>query len=505
MHRPALVAALIVLMLLLVGCVALMWSMQDLKIADYDPGAKSFVNGNGDLVTLPERNGSVLSLHGLQGSPVYLAHQEWYAFTESYDRDRTLMNSYDNQPIEIPEAYEAYGVYTREMMDKADEIAKKYDLKLLGAFAPFQNYESDVFYEALGIDSLLAEGSAAAVERSVSGKFYEAGNFDISFRMTMPAGGENWPYPMLNEMYYSRSDCFDDTYMVVGDWEQWEQWNYTTKNGDDLLIMWLKEGGGARIFCSREDVLISLSVEAKYMTDFNTRTSQYDTVVYMTKDQLKKVADEIDFSLRVDAVNMELAREKLEKFRNQRKLAEEKDPQGYTSYLQKDYAAFIETHLAGKGSERYVAQQYALLDIDGDGTEELLLGNNDRIFEIVYMVNGKAQMVHDGADESKAEYYFYQYYEICEGGYLISRLDASGLTPALTYFEVVTAEDHDGRKVEKEVELLQHIPQGEYPWARKVREPRHMEPITEEEYRKTVEYWESKVIPVEMLPIGDFS
>lgn len=501
-RRPLMVAAIIALMLLLVGCVALVWSIRDLKIADMENDVTSFVNGAGNLVTVPDTPTSVLTIHGLQGSPVYQAHQEWYAFTESYDRDHTLASSYDNQPMEIPEAYEAYSVYTQEMMDKVDEIASKYNLKLLGAFAPFQRYESDVFYEALGIDSLLVDGSQATVDSSAVGKFYEGGNFDISFHMTMPGEDGNWPYEMLNEMYYSKTDYFDDTYMVIGDWNQWEQWNYTTKNGDELLVMWFKDGGGARLFCSREDALICVTVDARYQTDFNETTSEYDTTLYMTKEQLKQVADEIDFSICVDTVNMDLARERLEKFRNQRKAEAEKDPEGYTSYLQKDYAAFIETHLAGQGSERYIAEQYALMDIDGDGTEELLLGNNDRIFEIVYMVNGKAQMVHDGADESHADQYFYQYYEVCGEGCLISRLDGS--LNGVTFFSVYTAEDYHGRKVEKPVEALMYAPEGEYPWSREVSGELFREPITEEEYKEIVEYWESRVIPVEMKPISEF-
>lgn len=499
-RRPVLIAALMAMILLLAGCAVLIWSLKDLKISDYHRNNGSFINANGDMITVPDVDGNVLSLHGLQGSPVYLAHQEWYAFTENYDSDHTLMNSYDNMPMDIPEDYEAYSVYTQEMMDKVDEIANKYNLKLLGAFAPFQSYESHVFYEALGIDSLLVQGSNAKIDTRASGKFYAGGNFDISFRMTMPSEDGAWPYEMLNSMYYSKADCFDDTYMVIGDWSQWEQWNYTTQNGDELLIMWFKDGGGARVFCSREDALICVSVEAQYLTDYNSGTSEYDTTIYMTKNQLKQVLDQIDFSIRVDHVNMDIAREKLEKFRHQREQAAAKDPEGYNAHIQKDFQSFIQTHLDGKGSERYIAEQYALWDIDGDGTEELMLGNNDRIFEIVYMVNGKAQMVHDGADESNGQYYAYQYYDVCKDGKLLSYLEGNGFYWTTLY----TAEDYDGRKVEKTIDILQYAPNGEYPWARKGPEPSYSEPISEEEYNEALTAYQSEVIPVEMHPIAVF-
>lgn len=500
LRRSILIASLVALMLLLAGCAVLIWSLADLKISNYRQNTSSFINQNGDMVTMPDIDANVLTIHGLQGSPVYQAHQEWYEFTENYDTDHTLMNSYDNMPLDIPEDYEAYSVYTQEMMDKVDEIAEKHNLKLLGAFAPFQSYESHVFYEAVGINSLLVEGSDAKIDTSSSGKFYEGGNFDISFRMTMAPGEGAWPYEMLNSMYYSKSDCFDDTYMVIGDWSQWEQWNYTTQNGDELLIMWFKDGGGARIFCNREDALICVSVEAQYMTDFNYETSEYDTTIFMTKEQLKQVADQIDFSIRVDNVNMNIAREKLEKFKNQKKIEAEKDPDGYTAHIQKDYGSFIQAHLDGKGSERYIAEQFALWDIDGDGTEELLLGNHNRIFEIVYMVNGKAQMVHDGADESNEQYYAYQYYDICKDGKLLSYLNGNGFHWTTLY----SAEDRDGRKVEKTIDILQYAPDGEYPWARKGPEPSHFEPISEKEYNDVIAEYQSQIIPIEMLPISAF-
>lgn len=495
--KPLLIAALIALTLLLVGCTALIWNLRQMRIAEIHNEEMTFLDFHGNLATSPEHSYEIFSLHGLQGTPAYQAHQEWFNFQESYDPDGTLMTAADDKPMDVPEAYEAYHPYTQEMIDKIDEITEKYGLKLLGAFAPFQSWETEVFRKSTGIDTLLVENSSAQIELG-SGYFYEGGNFNLTFDMTMPKENGNWPYPMLNSVYYSKADYFDEVYWAIGDTTRWEQWNYTTKSGHDLLILSYKDGGGARLFHKRDDAIITYSIEGQYCADYNDVTNEPETVINMTKDQLKQIADQLDFSLRVDTVDIAYAKENLERFIHLRKLEAEKDPEGFTSYLQPSYSAFIETHLAGKGSPRYKAEQFALYDINGDGTEELLLGNNDKIYEIVYTVNGNAEMVHDGADGSNHDY-FPEFYQICEGGYLISTLDCG----VHGYVTVYTTEEFEGKIIEKSVETLQYVPNGEYPWSRKNPETGYFDPIEEEEYHSIIATY--KLIDVKMHPLSDFA
>lgn len=496
LRRPLLIAALIALMLLLVGCTALIWNLRQMRIAEIHNEEMTFVDFHGNLATSPEYSYEVFSLHGLQGTPTYLAHQEWFDFQETYDPDGTLMIAADNKPMDVPEAYEAYNPYTQEMIDKIDEIVKKYNLKLLGAFAPFQRWETEIFRKATGIDTFLVENSPAQIELG-SGYFYEGGNFSLTFDMTMPKEDGAWPYPMLNSVYYSKADYFDRVYWAIGDTTRWEQWSYTTKSGHTLLILSYKDGGDARIFHMRDDAIITYSIEGQYGYDYNNITNEYETVIYMTKDQLKQIVDQLDFSLRVDNVDIAYAKENLERFIHLRKLEAEKDPDGYTPYLQPDYSTFIQTHLAGNGSPRYKAEQFALYDIDGDGTEELLLGNNDKIYEIVYMIGGKAEMVHDGADGSNHDY-FPEYYQICKDGYLTSTLDCGDHG----YFTVYTTEEYEGKIIEKSVESLQYIPGGEYPWSRKNPKTGYYDPITQEEYHAVIDTFSP--IDVQMYPISQF-
>ena len=62
----------------------------------------------------------------------------------------------------IPNQYEyTYSCYTQEMVDKVDEIVAKYNLKLLDVPIVFQRYQSDIFLEETGIQSLLLPDSNA--------------------------------------------------------------------------------------------------------------------------------------------------------------------------------------------------------------------------------------------------------------------------------------------------------------------------------------------------------
>ncbi|MGN0556546.1 MAG: Gfo/Idh/MocA family oxidoreductase, partial [Acutalibacteraceae bacterium] len=90
--------------------------------------------------------------------------------------------------IKIERAYEAaekFGVSKdmcfenyEEMLDKVDEIARKYGLELAGESAGVQAYENEIFFDSLGIDQLHRKDTDASVRYS-AGYFYACGNFDM--------------------------------------------------------------------------------------------------------------------------------------------------------------------------------------------------------------------------------------------------------------------------------------------------------------------------------------
>lgn len=87
----------------------------------------------------------IITPYGRSGDAIQQALKEWYEFQESYDPDGALLTDEPDIP-DIPNQYEyTYSCYTQEMVDKVDEIAAKYNLKLLKEWIPFQRYQSDIF------------------------------------------------------------------------------------------------------------------------------------------------------------------------------------------------------------------------------------------------------------------------------------------------------------------------------------------------------------------------
>lgn len=79
--RLFLIAAIIALMLLLVGCVAVMLGLNELEIGSFTYEAE-----NGET-----KSGDFISLQGYIDSDNYKAAQEWNQYLAQYDPDGTLL------------------------------------------------------------------------------------------------------------------------------------------------------------------------------------------------------------------------------------------------------------------------------------------------------------------------------------------------------------------------------------------------------------------------------
>ena len=149
-RRPLLIAAIVALTALLVGCaVAYALSVGNLKLGTYSHTMPRYIDAEGNKVPETEITRDVISLQGIAGSPNFLAARGWVEFEPSYDPGPRVLEEADNNPITVSSDYDAYFVYTQEMMDKIDEITKKYNLELAGEFAGFQEYEMALFFDAL--------------------------------------------------------------------------------------------------------------------------------------------------------------------------------------------------------------------------------------------------------------------------------------------------------------------------------------------------------------------
>lgn len=296
-HRPFLIAAIIAMILLLVGCaIVYVLNLSGLKLGDqtvthdvyeYDPNTGEAIAYVGQETYTQQ----VLTLAGLNGTPASLAAREWYAFCESYDPDRKIQRSVWGNYPEFPEEYSGYGLYTQEMKDMLDHILEKYNLKLRGAQIQFPT--SKQLFRALGLESILLPSSTTQMKINHS-KYYENGNLDLYFEITLP--GENG-ISANGYLFYRPKDCLIPDTAVLTE-AQWEEWNYTTASGAEVLIIRSEEASSAWIFSDMENHTASVRLDAVQTvyeeTEDGTPVAQFSV---LTKTQLEQIADSIDFTL----------------------------------------------------------------------------------------------------------------------------------------------------------------------------------------------------------------
>lgn len=289
-RRSLLIAAVLALTLLLVGCaVVYVLNMQGLILGDRQTEYDSFSDDGLEYLGKETVTEQVLTLAGLQGSPAYRAAQEWFDFQQNYDPDREIQRSVWGSYPEFPEEYTGYNLYTQEMKETLDSILEKYDLKLQGKRVPFLTTKQTM--QALGMENILAPGSEAKMDIT-DAWYYENGNLNIGFDIVLPDGKSTWGY-----LYYRRKDCLiDDTCIISGD--TWKEWNYTTVSGHDTLILRSPETWVAWIFCDMGDSTAALRVEARadVYSDLPDGTDIIESTE-MTDRQLELLADAIDFSI----------------------------------------------------------------------------------------------------------------------------------------------------------------------------------------------------------------
>ena len=377
-RRLWLVAAVIGLMLLLVGCtVAYVLRLQDLKVAEYRPTTPTVYDENGDVIslpTLPQR--TQITLQGANQE----ALAEWNSFCRDYDPDGAIVTANDNNELGIPNPYYIpYGCYSWEMVNKLNEIVRKYDLKLLSPDVGCQSYESSVLFSSLGIDGVF-HGDV----EYLSGYFYPEGTFNIE--LLFQPDTDQWPYEdNLASYYYSVKEYFDPVYYEVADLENCTQWNYTRSDGRTVLLVMNDEQ--ARIIADLQDALVTVSFAS----------SKWDggTKVQMTQSALEQISEQFDFSIqphpadmtKVDAL-MEAARAAYEAERAA--AAENLYTQGYEQYIQQKLEK-----AAAHSTRTRDGLFYSLCDLNGDGVMELLSGGKASLWEILSMRDGKSYQYAD--------------------------------------------------------------------------------------------------------------
>ena len=377
-RRLWLVAAVIGLMLLLVGCtVAYVLRLQDLKVAEYRPTTPTVYDENGEVISLPTlAPRTQITLQGANQE----ALAEWNSFCRDYDPDGAIVTANDNNELGIPNPYYIpYGCYSWEMVNKLDEIVQKYNLKLLSPDVGCQSHESSVLFSSLGIDGVF-HGDV----EYLSGYFYSEGTFKIE--LLFRPDTDQWPYKDNSaSYYYSVKEYFDPVYYEVADLESCTQWNYTRSDGRTVLLVMNDEQ--ARIITDLQDALVTVSFASSKWDGGNK--------VQMTQSALEQISEQFDFSIqphpadmtKVDAL-MEAAQAAYEAERAA--AAENLYTQGYEQYIQQklEKAAAHSTRMRD-------GLFYSLCDLNGDGVMELLSGGKASLWEILSMRDGKSYQYAD--------------------------------------------------------------------------------------------------------------
>lgn len=356
MKRAVLIAAVITLTLLLAGCgIAYVLRLQNLKIGKQAIPQTQY-DDSGNQIGETEVELDVLSMQGIKGSPNYLANQEWLAFTQSYTY--TGGEYWESEP-----EYWAYSVQNQEMVDKLDEICAKYGLKIIGK--PWHEHiDCNEFLKLLGVDSLLKPNADAALSIP-AGRFFPGGSFTIYGTLKLADTEDLFTYHCV------KKDVFYDVFGYV-DADDLSQRNYTTTDGVNLLLLESDQSG--MILADREDCFLSLSID-------------------LTGDAaLEQIAECFDFTVHTNPPDAAAA-----DAREQASLEEMNSRQGDPNLLRRPtYREYVADLIQGDEMWRSIdpeytppSKGYAFYDVDGNGTEELLIFYNGYIGSIVGMKDGK--------------------------------------------------------------------------------------------------------------------
>lgn len=380
-RRPLLIAAAIAMALLLVGCgIVYALRLQDMSIGQ-ETYTQSF-DEKGKAIEPVEKTRDIITIYGHSGDAIQLALKEWYEFLETYDPDGALMDNNPDHP-EIPNQYEyTYSCYTQEMVDKVNEIAGKYNLKLLDTWIPFQQYQSDIFLEETGIHSLLLPDTGAQT-RHMAGMLYPPYNFNMEFELIPESGSTG----LWTTCVYARKDYFPRDFPGGMDLSQYAQWDHTAPDGTRLLLALSSKGHGY-VIAEPDNAMLILSI------DGNRSNSAYpDASQVMTKDELEAVADLFDYSILPKEVDRAAVEAKLAEAEAAYQAENAYEPETYGSF--KD---FIISHYLMPN-----AVQYTFYDLTGDGEDELLLGYDGAFTRWLTMQDGEVVEQVYGSDSYLCE------------------------------------------------------------------------------------------------------
>lgn len=361
-NRMWLIAAIVTLVALLVGCTAAYILGLDQMIL----GTEFIEDRTG--VTEPQTR---ISLQGYAGSPSYQAAKEWYEFEQIYDPDYKILTSLSEDEMIIPDQYQPYNCYTQEMIDKVDEICQKYGLETQGKIV--MPLDDGDFYSTLQIDRLVKENAAAQCDLSPV-YFCQTGTFMLDCETTLTGENSPWPYPISYQYRCVMKSDLDTAFLNVGDEKNYDQWEYTTGDGIQLLLAISEDK--ALLIADLENAFVTMNILNPRLGDVLAGEQT------ITRTAMEDFAEIFDFSYtpqRPTAQQIEALEAKYDAL-----LAEQdaKQQEAFEKYLGRpSYDDWVRYHL--EHDTGAVRMGYTFYDFDGDGVEELVIGR-DGYIEYIY-------------------------------------------------------------------------------------------------------------------------
>ena len=342
-----------------------------------------------------------LTLESLLSSANYKASMEIKDYVQSYnatgDVDETLS-----------EAYRAYGCRNTEMAQKVDEICTKYGLNKVGdGISPDTTEE---MFTALNVRSMVRDSGNGDV--TTSNPSYSAdGNFEF-WGATTVSGVD---YPIEYRAYRAMKQTLSTAYWEIENTSDYQWSNYVTTAGMDVLIA-VGQNNSLVLTDTGDSVVVIVVMNA---TTGDTQTG---------KATLEAFANTFDLSLAPRTQNAPV--ETTAPTESGTAI-----PEAYQPVIAK-YVTALTEHWGGEACSNadisilvsYATSPselgYALLDLDNDGTDELIIANDAErqvIYDLYSLVDGKLVHVFTGWDRNS--------YELREG-YRILNIGSNGAASA---------------------------------------------------------------------------
>ncbi len=280
-RRPFLLAAVIALLLLLVGCAAVyVLKMEHVKISSgTDQRDYSLVDGV--YVKDPHTiDTTTLSMAGLKGSNAYKACADFYAYETELRASASASGDWTG--------------YDDAINAKAQELAEQYGLKPEGQPLTFRTTRN--LCNALGVERFVRNSQDVSIDVD-QGFCRDSGNFFVLLRFAFP---EDQGYEVTytsGALYWNRQDTFSREYFTLEDRGDWVERNYTTSAGNTVLILTSPSQERGYIICDRGDALMTVWLDANpelLSEDAGVVSAEY---LHMTDAQLIMVADTLDFAI----------------------------------------------------------------------------------------------------------------------------------------------------------------------------------------------------------------